>query len=73
MSKRKSPKQIVTIKNTVLEKIKNFGFSVEKRKDLGNSIYVLNSKTIIDLIYSSYDPVSKKYFFGIEEEQFHNT
>lgn len=72
MSKRKSPKQIMVIKNAVLEKIKNFGFSVEKRKDLGNSIYALNSNTIIDLIYSSYDPASKKYFFGIEEEQFHN-
>ena len=41
-------------------------------KDLGNSIYALNNSTIIDLIYSSYDPASKKYFFGIEEEQFYN-
>jgi len=72
MSNRKTPKEISTIKNEVLANIAKLGFSIENRSDLGKSIYSLNGNTIIDLIYSSFDSISKKYLFGIEEEQFHN-
>ena len=72
MSKRKSPEQIATIKNAVLDNIRKLGFTIENKSELGKSIYALNGNTIIDLIYSSFDETSKKYFFGIEEDQFYN-
>jgi hypothetical protein len=72
MSNRKAAADITAIKDTVLEKIKSLGFSVENRPDLGKSIYALNNTIIIDIIYSSLAEYRKEYFFGIEEEQFHN-
>jgi hypothetical protein len=68
---RKSQPEINKIKADVLNNIQRLGITVQQCPHLGKSIYSLNNKTTIDLIYSSLS-TRNEYFFGIEEEQFYN-
>jgi len=70
MSKRKSPEQIATIKNAVLDNIRKLGFTIENKSELGKSIYALNGNTIIDLITQALMKQVKNTFLELKKINF---